>query len=815
MGVIKKVLYRDQCLSAPRHRNLFLDMEENIHIHYRDLRIELSRGEFEDICDAFNQQSKELRAIIDKTHYQDGKLANANQENVRIWTESQLKERVKYHPNRFSLEACSDGFHFHYRNYKFLIDEPDFRQIVKLFKNLDVDSPYAQTYSEVLELLEANEVDFMLDAGNVPNEVLAVASAPYHMPKIREVLTLLGFTQETQKEYFCFQGEKLKVLVRSDKEKTVNDYRRLRGFSQTKRLVEFISQQGTGIETSLLNQIKCQVLDLYYSLKASKEVHIEIDIQSWLWAETTQQIIFPYSTQAANGPDAAKILYKSWQGFLSRLGLSFIKPTKIQFTAEAQAVLKKQVADTLRNEIGTKAAVEKIYLMGSSLRGDMGYYQAPFVHGPNAKLGSDVDILIEIHSARETDIPPSWKLINPNSSRGSAVYHITQIPLAQVDKKWSELYPHIDFIHHLIDAYVYFPSQGHGETKEAFLRQFGAKLFYDRQRDGLIPSTGEEQKIADLMTQRYNLSDVIVEPMKVSTENLLYKVFAAEQDAILKLFKVAGNYKSKRIVEHTAYEASLIPELIKRGIVTAAVFPANESSDTTIEGFSALLFERIIGEVQTRPEYDLATICPALAQMHQVQIDAPIALNTSFSFDDVCELWLPYFAIYQKDPNLHPELLELFKRLEPFANHFLDLKLRKKLYLTSPLIHCHGDVTPKNVIINQHGQACFFDFNNCYYGPRMMDLLDGSFEFSLAEKYIHLADFARFDQFFSHYTQVSPLTLAETETLPLWSTLLGIIKFIKEIRVLLETPTENLRHKRAQKLGEFLLSRYDKLPELK
>ena len=86
MGVIKKILYRGDILGRPRHRNLFLDMEENIHIHYRDLRIELSRGEFEDIAGAFFKQSQELQAVIHEKNYQDGKLPNANQDDVRIWT---------------------------------------------------------------------------------------------------------------------------------------------------------------------------------------------------------------------------------------------------------------------------------------------------------------------------------------------------------------------------------------------------------------------------------------------------------------------------------------------------------------------------------------------------------------------------------------------------------------------------------------------------------------------------------------------------------------------------------------------------------
>ena len=193
MGVIKKMFYRGKMLGKQRHCHFFLDMEENIHIHYRDLRIELSRGEFEDICDAFRKQSQELQAIINEKNYQDGKLPNANRDDVRIWTESLLKHDVKYHPQRLSLEECTDGFHFHYRNYKLLFDEAEFRQIAKLFKNLDVDSPYAATYDEVLDLLEANDVDFVLDAGNVPGEVLAIAVAAYHFPKIREIFKQIGF----------------------------------------------------------------------------------------------------------------------------------------------------------------------------------------------------------------------------------------------------------------------------------------------------------------------------------------------------------------------------------------------------------------------------------------------------------------------------------------------------------------------------------------------------------------------------------------------------------------------------------------------
>ncbi len=157
MGVIKKTLFRGNILGKPRHRNMFLDMEENIHIHYRDLRIELSRGEFEDIVATFSKQSQELLAVIEEKKYQDGNLPNANQDDVRVWTESRLKHDVKYHPQRFSLEDCGDGYHFHYRNYKLLIDSADFHQIALCTEGHRLESTVRYLGIEVDDALEISE----------------------------------------------------------------------------------------------------------------------------------------------------------------------------------------------------------------------------------------------------------------------------------------------------------------------------------------------------------------------------------------------------------------------------------------------------------------------------------------------------------------------------------------------------------------------------------------------------------------------------------------------------------------------------------
>src|SRR3989338_6626579 len=190
MGVILRVLHRSESLNKAEFRNMFLDMEENIHIHYRDLRIELSRKEFEDIVNTFSKQSAELMAIIRATNYQDGILPNANHEEKRIWTESRLENEVVYHPQRLSLEECTDGYHLHLRNYKFLLSKEDFGVFVKAVRDMDIEQPFASTFKGILELLDANHLHY-----NVKEEG-CVAVAHYHEPKVRSILTGIGMERE-------------------------------------------------------------------------------------------------------------------------------------------------------------------------------------------------------------------------------------------------------------------------------------------------------------------------------------------------------------------------------------------------------------------------------------------------------------------------------------------------------------------------------------------------------------------------------------------------------------------------------------------
>lgn len=804
MGVIRKILYRERILGAPRHRNFFLDMEENIHIHYRDLRIELSRAEFEDIVTAFGKQSAELMAVILERGYQDGRLPNANQEGVRIWTESRLNHEVKYHPDRVSIEECSDGYHLHYRNYKILIDPPEFREIVRLFASLDVDSPYASTFEEVQELLGANDIDYVLDGGNIPDQLLVISVAHYHVVKVRDVLTGIGFLQENHGAERHYIGERLKVVTKVDRSRTALDYRRLKNYDQTVRLVDYLARYGSS-DSNALNRIKCQVIDLYSRLRRGDKLGVEIEPDIWLYSPASGQVVFPYSSNLHGGKNDAERLYRAWSGHLTRLQLAFVKPPKDVFPKIRQQLLRDEVLASIRREVCAFIAVSRVFVMGSVLRGDMGRYQVPFVHGKWVKLGSDVDILVELDPVREKDVPAHWELINPESSNKCAVYHVAMVPIEGGPGEWAKQYPNIPFIDHLIDAYVYFPSRGFAVEKDTFLTRFKAQVIYDRSRDGRVEQGGEEARIALQVAEYYDLDSPTVERIKASTENAVFLVPGSDKDWVLKLFKVSGNYNRSRIAEHTAYEMALIKALRDGGVHVPDIYASKTGEVPVIDGYPALLFERIAGEVQQKPEYPINQIGAALAHIHNVNIATRIDVPQDFLFDDVCMIWLPQFSTYHAMTGLDAEISNALDRLSPIVDRLNPGQNRAALYARSTSVHCHGDVTPKNVIVVD-GVPWFFDFNNAFFGPRMADVIDGAFEFSLAEKYIDLADFARFDAFIDCYGRVAKLSGDEMADLPQWLELIGIIKFTKELRVLIEKPGEVLRRRRALAIAEYVIS---------
>ena len=99
MGITTYLFHKSNNLEKQQFNMFFLDMGENIHFHYRDLRIELSVGEFKKLAELFALYSPNVLQEIENG-YKDGVLANTNEEGSlkTFWDkDKKLTYPVKYH----------------------------------------------------------------------------------------------------------------------------------------------------------------------------------------------------------------------------------------------------------------------------------------------------------------------------------------------------------------------------------------------------------------------------------------------------------------------------------------------------------------------------------------------------------------------------------------------------------------------------------------------------------------------------------------------------------------------------------------------
>ena len=138
MGKIKTLYHRS--FQLPKRSNaevLCIDVAENIHMHYRDLRIEFSLKEFIEFMEHMNLMYEELKEW--RVHHPD-------------WTESdpdvfedsfgfefgcpkkKIKAHSDYWDDRISIEKKTSGdYHVKWRNYRFEMSEEAFKRWLVAF----------------------------------------------------------------------------------------------------------------------------------------------------------------------------------------------------------------------------------------------------------------------------------------------------------------------------------------------------------------------------------------------------------------------------------------------------------------------------------------------------------------------------------------------------------------------------------------------------------------------------------------------------------------------------------------------------------
>ncbi len=795
MGVILKVLHRSEKLKKAPFRNLFLDMEENIHIHYRDLRIELSRGEFEDIVNTFTKQSAELMKAIKDSNYQDGVLPNANHEELRIWTDSRLENDVVYHPHRISLEECTDGFHLHLRNYKLLLERDDFHVLVQAFKDLDLDAPHASTMDEIVELLDANDLHYHVEESNDGAFRLTVAS--YHEPKIRPILVGIGMDRTASGRTQTFTKDALKIVVDYSRDRADFKEHFVDAPRTVTPLTTVLAARDKAPDPNWLNAMKARVLDTFTLVaNADGPLTMNLDFNAWLYDGLYDKVIFPFDP--APEKTDIKRAYRDWSKFLSSVDMYFVKPSKVPFNGAKQKALYDSVLKAVNRTAAAVPAISKIWIMGSALNGTMGFYKSPFIHSEWAKLASDVDLLIEMDDSKTFTPPEDWTYINVSSTNGCAIFHIGELPFSDVFGHRKE-YPNLKYFDHLIDAYVYFPAKGNKEKKDAFLEKFKARPVFDR---------ADEINLRTALESAFGSTIERLQKLDVATENDLYEVSIGGRNNILKVYRVSGNYSSTQLAAHTAYECQLVGAIKEFGGAVAAIRKTTDGHAVfEINGSPAVLFEKLDGEELTPPHYPVAEAAQALAHYHVLQIDNDVKLDTDFTFDPTVDIWHVEFERFAGESEGDEKLVVAFDALRQVHTGLKETYGRISGQPEVRQVHNHGDVQPRNFIM-MDGTPWLFDFQNAFHGPRIFDLVEGAIEFSWGLKDPKDNDFQRYDEFVAAYIDATVLSDAERDSLNDALKVIGTIKFIKEVRMIKgDAGKNNLRRRRALDLADFMRRR--------
>lgn len=108
MGEVKRVIFEHK-LSCPAMFNtrLVVELCENVHVHYRNLRLEFSREEFLGILEALKTVTP---ANIEAFEFGPDRHA--------MLCEAVLPERTEFDDRLILEEQVSGAWHLHYRNLR-------------------------------------------------------------------------------------------------------------------------------------------------------------------------------------------------------------------------------------------------------------------------------------------------------------------------------------------------------------------------------------------------------------------------------------------------------------------------------------------------------------------------------------------------------------------------------------------------------------------------------------------------------------------------------------------------------------------------
>jgi hypothetical protein len=146
MGAIEKVLSKRELPEREVHNSrLFADLSENVHIHFRELRLMFGVEEFFEFTDIVKESGKEVKKYLKKhpgykeQEVFDGLLvAGGIKRQTTPLQKSPKPHQSKYFPNRLQIELQEekviDSIHIHFRDYRLVMNIETFRELANGMK---------------------------------------------------------------------------------------------------------------------------------------------------------------------------------------------------------------------------------------------------------------------------------------------------------------------------------------------------------------------------------------------------------------------------------------------------------------------------------------------------------------------------------------------------------------------------------------------------------------------------------------------------------------------------------------------------------
>jgi hypothetical protein len=143
MGKVKKILLEDKLPDRELHNSrMFVDLSENVHIHFRELRLMFGVEEFLEFSEILKKGARDIKKyLIRHRDYKEQKVfdgimvGEGRQRQLMPLKNSPKPHESKYFPNRLQVELQEeeviDAVHLHYRDYRLVMNIETFKSFAR------------------------------------------------------------------------------------------------------------------------------------------------------------------------------------------------------------------------------------------------------------------------------------------------------------------------------------------------------------------------------------------------------------------------------------------------------------------------------------------------------------------------------------------------------------------------------------------------------------------------------------------------------------------------------------------------------------